>query len=62
MKSEKKITASEWNAQMRRSAERLIATGKMPSFPELCDAIVSSPAAQELIKMKLRRLAPGSNS
>ena len=53
MKSEKKISASKWNAQMRYAAERLVTAGKMPSFAVLADAIVQSPAAQKLLALRL---------
>jgi hypothetical protein len=48
--------------QLKKEAQRLIASGKMPSFAALADAIASSPAAQELLKIKLRAFAPESKS
>ena len=56
--SKPKIRVSD----LRAEAQRLIATGKMPTFAELADAIASSPAAQELLKMRLRALIPESRS
>ena len=35
----KKITASEWNSQMRQQAERLVVQGKMPSLDEVLAAV-----------------------
>ena len=51
---EKKVSVSD----LRCEAERFIVTGKMPTFVELADAIASSPAAQELLKVRRERQMP----
>jgi hypothetical protein len=58
MKPKKKISVSD----LRAEAQRLVATGKMPTFEQLAEAIASSPAAQELFKMKLRSITPEAKS
>lgn len=58
----KKITKTEWNSRMAKEAQELIASGKMPTFAELADAIASSPTAQKLLAMRLTERVIGQKN
>lgn len=57
-KSKTKMSVSD----LKREADRLIATGKMPTFEQLADAIAQSPSAQKLLAIQIEgRAKPSRN-
>ena len=53
---EKKITASEWNSQMRAQAQDLIAQNKLPALDELLKVVAETRAKyRPLIEAERRK-------